>query len=46
MRSLVFRRKDLCEARPQPEVCSNFQMSFLHLGQMDPPVESFSGQEQ
>ena len=28
---LVFHRKDLCERRPQLEVCSNFQMSFLHL---------------
>ena len=34
---LVFRRKDLCKARPKREVCSNFQMSFLHLSQMDPP---------
>ena len=23
---LVFHRKDLCDARPKPEVCSKFQM--------------------
>ena len=34
---LVFHRKDLCDARPKPEVCSKFQMSFLHLDQMYPP---------
>ena len=28
------------------KVCSNFQMSFLHLSQMDPLVEASSGQEQ
>ena len=33
----VFRRKDLCEASMKRKVCSNFQMSFLHLSQTDPP---------
>ena len=28
------------------KVCSNFETSFLHLGQMDPPVEASSGREQ
>ena len=28
---LVFHRKDLSEARPKPQVCSHFQMSFLYL---------------
>ena len=27
------------------KVCSNFQMSFLHLSQMDPQVEASHGQE-
>ena len=27
------------------KMCSNFQMSFLHLSQMDSPVEASSGQE-
>ena len=27
------------------KVCSNIQMSFLHLSQMDPPVEATGGQE-
>ena len=26
------------------KMCSNFQMSFLHLGQMDPPIDEASGQ--
>ena len=30
---------------PKPQVCSNFQMSFLHLSQMDPPVEVSHDQE-
>ena len=29
---LVFHGKDLCEARPKPEVCSNFQMYPPHRG--------------
>ena len=28
------------------KVCSNFQMSFFHLSQMDPPVEASGGQDQ
>ena len=30
---------------PKPQVCSNFQMSFLQLSQRDPPVEASGGQD-
>ena len=43
--SLVFSRKDLCEANPKYKVCLNFQISFLHLTQMDPLLEAPSDQE-
>ena len=37
---LVSVKQDL-----MPQVCSNFQMSSLHLSQMDPPVGASYGQE-
>ena len=43
--SLVFRRKDLCEARVNSEVSSFFQMS-AHEDTLYPPVVAFGGQEQ
>ena len=35
-----FVEKTSVKQDPKPQVCSNFQMSFLHLSQMDPPVEA------
>ena len=29
----------------KPQVCSHFQMSFLHLSQTDPPVKASHGLE-
>ena len=34
---LSFVEKTSVKQDPKPQVCYNFQMSFLHLIQMDPP---------
>ena len=41
---LVFHRKDSVKQDLTHKVCSNFQLSFLYLCQMDPPIDEVSGQ--
>ena len=40
-----FVEKTSVKQDPKPQVCSNFQMFFLHLHQMDPTVEASRDQE-
>ena len=35
-----FVEKTSVKQDPKPKVCSNFQMSFLHLSQTDPLIEA------
>ena len=41
---LVFRRKDLCEARPKTQSVSKFWDVLFALSQMDPHKDEASGQ--
>ena len=38
--SCSFIEKTSVKQDPKSQVCSNFQMSLLHLSQMDPPVDA------
>ena len=44
--SWSFIEKTSVKQDPKPQVCSHFQMSFLHLSQMDPLVEASGVQDQ
>ena len=41
---MVFRRKDLCEARPKMQSVFKFSDVHLHLSQRDPHIDEALGQ--